>query len=62
MYEYFVQDRKILHNLDDLGITSKTVSTTSPMTQIFLNALSVFEHASHLRDTWDIILIIRFAT
>ena len=55
MYEYFIQDRKILHNLDDLGITSKAVSTTSPITQIFLNALSVFEHVSHLRDIWNIL-------
>ena len=33
MYEYFVHDKKDLHNLDDLGIACKTVSTISPTTQ-----------------------------
>ena len=33
MNEYFVQDKEIFHNLDDFGIASKAVSTTSPITQ-----------------------------
>ena len=33
MYEYFVQDRRILHYFDSLGKASKAVSTILPTAQ-----------------------------
>ena len=33
IYKYFVQHKKILHKLDNLGIARKTVSSTSPTAQ-----------------------------
>ena len=55
MNEYFEHDRKFLHNRDECGIVSKTVSTISPTTQTPKICFEI-EHASHLRDTSDYLL------
>ena len=41
MHEYFVQDREILHVLDNLGKASKIVSTTS-LTAQTINSSEIF--------------------
>ena len=52
MYEYFVQDKRILQSLGNLGIASKAVSTILPTAQ----TLKYFDilYVSHLRDTSEI--------
>ena len=57
---FLKQDDKLFSSKEKFGIlASKAISTTSSITQIFLNVLTVFDYASHLRDTWVILLISR---
>jgi len=49
---FLKQDDKLFSSKEKFGIlASKAISTTSYITQTFLNVLSVFEYVSHMRDT-----------